>query len=296
MQLLKQEKKQEKFDLIKRGVVLAPYTTFRIGGKAEYFALVHTKQQLLECLNFCKENEVRYFILGKGSNVLFDDRGYRGMVIVNRIETLEQRENRFIVSAGYSFVRLGQLTAKLGYGGLEFASGIPGSVGGAIYMNAGAQGSETKDTLEEVLCFFEGKELVLKKDQMKFGYRFSNFQQEKKVILEACFVCMSALEAKKKQRALLARRIESQPCSDRSCGCVFQNPLPFFAGKLIEEAGMKGHKIGGAMVSFKHANFIVNTENALAADVLAMIASVKQAVFEQSGIVLHEEVRFVAYE
>lgn len=288
--------KQENFELIRRGVAIAPFTTYCIGGKAEYLAVVNTKQQLIDCLTFCSENQIPYFILGKGSNVLFDDRGYRGMVIVNRIEYLEQRENRFLVSSGYSFVRLGQLTAKLGYAGLEFASGIPGSVGGAIYMNAGAQGSETKDTLEEVLCFFEGAELLLKKEQMNFRYRYSNFQDEKKVIIEASFVLQPSSQARAKQKSLLSLRLQSQPYSEKSCGCIFQNPLPFHAGKLIEEANLKGLKVGGAMVSFRHANFIVNAGGASAAEVLEVIAIVKQAVYEKSGLLLQEEVRFVPYE
>lgn len=292
MQLLK----QEKLDFVRKGIALAPFTTYGIGGEAEYLAIVHTKQQLQEAVSFCCQEALPYYILGRGSNVLFDDRGYKGMVIVNRIDFLEQKKHIFRVGAGYSFVRLGQLSAKMGYGGLEFASGIPGSVGGAIYMNAGAQGAETKDTLEEVVCFSEGKEVLLKKEEMQFGYRFSNFQQEKQIILEATFHLTPATDAKEKQKILLAKRMATQPYSDKSCGCIFQNPLPLFAGKLIEEANLKGLQVGGAAISHTHANFIVNAGGATARDVLETIRMIKQIVYEKTGVMLQEEVRFVAYE
>lgn len=276
---------------------LKDLTTFGIGGPANYFIEVRDIPTMQEVLLFCKENKLPYFILGKGSNLLFDDRGFAGVVISNRISFLNKiEEDTWHVGAGYSFSLLGSQTARQGLAGLEFASGIPGSVGGAVYMNAGANGSETCQTLISVnFVTPEGQLLCLSKEELQFGYRFSSFQQKAGAIVGATFRLTKSSEARQKQLDIIEYRKKTQPYDAKSAGCVFRNPSCAHAGALIEKSGLKGKTIGGAQVSPLHANFVINADNASSADILNLIDYIRQEVKTHTGFDLEHEVRCVPY-
>lgn len=278
--------------------LLSDISTFHIGGPAEYFIEVRDIPNLINILSFCKVEGLCYHIVGKGSNSLFPDKGLKGLVILNKLDFIESNEGRFRVGSGYNFSLLGVQTARQGYSGLEFASGIPASVGGAVFMNAGANGSETKDCLYSVE--YLNNDLVLKaylKKDLEFSYRYSSFQKMQGIILAATFHLSHDRQAREKQLKIINYRKNTQPYHEPSVGCIFQNPIDCFdgaclsAGALIEKAGLKGFCIGGVKISDMHANFIVNTGCGKAQDVLALIAFVKEKVFNSFGVMLQEEVR-----
>lgn len=277
---------------------LKDFSTFKIGGKAKFFSIAKTKEDMCMQLLFCQKHNIPVFILGKGSNTLFDDRGFNGLVIQNRIDYLNIKENQFEVGSGYSFARLGVRSAGLGFSGLEFAAGIPATVGGAVFMNAGAGGQETKDTLTSVTYFtIDGEEKVFKKEDLKFGYRVSPFQKWQGAIVEATFELSVLKGAKATQKKALEYRLKTQPYKDPSIGCIFRNPSPDAAAAfLIDKSGLKGMEVGGVKVSEKHANFIVNTKEGKASDVLDLIQKVKEKVYKETGILLEEEIRLIPYE
>ncbi len=277
---------------------LKEYSTFGIGGPAAYFAEVQSSDEMLQVLIHCRQNGLPFFILGKGSNCLFDDRGFNGMVILNKIAHLNRpAQGLFEAGAGYSFSRLGTVTAREGWAGLEFASGIPGTVGGAIFMNAGANGSETFGTLQWVdFISKEGEMSRLKKEELQFGYRTSSFHHREGAIVSAAFQLAPSKEAREKQIGIITYRKNTQPYSEKSAGCVFQNTPCEAAGALIDKCRLKGVKIGGAKVSEKHANFIINEADATSQEVLELIELVKQRVKEQTGIELQSEVRYIQYD
>lgn len=278
-------------------VSLAPLSTFAIGGPARYFTSVQTNDELLQALRFAKDLNIPFHIIGKGSNTLFDDNGFNGLVIQNKISFYKHEENIFHVGAGFSFAHLGIRSAKLGFTGLEFASGIPASVGGALYMNAGAQGQEAKDCLKSVeFLDNNGKFHIYQKADLHFSYRHSSFQEMVGVIIAARFELKKDQEAKNRQLTMYNYRKSTQPYSDKSCGCIFKNPTDISAGALIEKAGLKGLKCGGAEVSLVHANFIVNKNGAKASDVLALVKLIKTKVKEMTGIELIDEIKFIPFE
>lgn len=276
--------------------------TWGIGGAARLFVEVHTPSELAECVRYAHETHLPFFILGKGSNLLFDDRGFDGIVIANRIgfcerEQAEGNKVRFHVGAGYSFSLLGTQTARMQLSGLEFAAGIPGSVGGAIYMNAGANGREVCEAVSEVTYVTEsGSTHILKRSEISFGYRHSSFQEKKGAIASARFELDSSAEARQKQLQIIEYRTRTQPYGDLSAGCVFRNPPAASAGALIEQSGLKGVRIGGAEVSTLHANFLVNKGGATAQDILALAELVKRVVKEKVGVDLEMEVRCIPYQ
>lgn len=278
--------------------LLKDYTTFGIGGPAKYFVEVSSIADMQAALQFCHEHKLSYFILGKGSNSLFDDGGFNGVVIANRIDFVKQpQEGYWHVGAGYSFSLLGSQTARQGWSGLEFASGIPGSVGGAVYMNAGANGKETCESLVGVdFVTPEGELIYLPASALTFRYRFSSFQERQGAIVGATFHLTPSSSAREKQLAIIDYRKKTQPYKAKSAGCVFRNPSCGHAGALIDQAGLKGSTIGGAQVSNIHANFIINTGLASSKDVLALIQHIQEAVFAKTGIHLESEVRCVPYD
>lgn len=273
---------------------LQDLTTFGIGGPAKYFIEVTTVDLLREAISYCYQKNLRYFVLGKGSNTLFSDEGYNGVVILNKIHFCEEEKGVFYVGAGYSFSLLGSQTARKGWAGLEFASGIPGSVGGAVYMNAGANGGETFQYLTEVTYVNEqGKLEVLPKGKLQWGYRMSSFQGLKGAIAAAKFHLIPSGEARARQLKIIEYRTKTQPYGDMSAGCVFRNAPHSSAGALIEQCGLKGFSIGGAEVSPMHANFIVNRKDAKAQDVIDLATYVKKVVHEKTGHDLEMEVRVI---
>lgn len=276
---------------------LKDVSTFEIGGPARLFVEVSTVDEMKEVLSYCHFNSIPFFILGKGSNCLFDDRGFDGLVIQNKISFMRIKESEVEVGAGYSFSLLGSKTAKLGLSGLEFASGIPATVGGAIFMNAGANGKETFDHLSEV-TFVDDKGIlsVLDAKELQSSYRFSSFQNKKGAIVSAKFTLTPSEEARTKQLSIIEYRMKTQPYREPSIGCIFKNPEGFSAGALIEKSGLKGFSLGGAEVSLKHANFIVNKQGALATDVLSLAKQVQEQVRQATGVELEMEVRCIPYQ
>lgn len=275
---------------------LSQISTFGIGGPARFFAEVQKIDELQSLLSYCYSQKLPHIMIGKGSNCLFDDRGFDGLVILNKITFCQFDWPVVHVGAGYSFSLLGTQTARKGWAGLEFASGIPGSVGGAVYMNAGASGVETCESLIEVTFVNEKGELeVLRRDQIEFSYRFSGFHNRKGAIVSAKFLLQPFEEARKKQLSIIEYRTRTQPYGDKSAGCIFRNPESQSAGALIQQSGLKGKRIGGAEVSTMHANFIVNKAGATAKDILELAAHVKNTVKEKTGVDLEMEIRCIPY-
>lgn len=284
--------------LFQENKFLSDLTTFGIGGPARYFAEINHIEEMQHAIEACTQRQIPYFILGKGSNCLFDDRGYNGAILLNKINFFHRLSPfEFHLGAGYSFSLLGTQTARLGLSGLEFASGIPGSVGGAVYMNAGANGRETADSLVSV-DFVDERGILhhLKKEELLFSYRTSSFQQRKGAIVGATFHLTPSSTARDKQFEIISYRKKTQPYREMSAGCVFRNPSCGSAGALIEKSGLKGISIGEAKVSEVHANFIVNLSKASSQDVLQLIALVKKQVQEKIGVDLESEIRYVPFE
>jgi UDP-N-acetylmuramate dehydrogenase len=270
---------------------LSQLSTFGIGGPARFFTEVQKTEELQGLLKYCDAQQLPFFVVGKGSNCLFDDRGFDGLVILNKIAFCQFDWPIIHVGAGYSFSLLGTQSARKGWAGLEFASGIPGSVGGAVYMNAGASGTETCESLFEVSFVDKKGELeVLTRDQIAFSYRSSTFQKRKGVIASAKFLLRPSEEARKKQLGIIDYRTRTQPYSDKSAGCIFRNSESHSAGALIQQCGLKGKRIGGAEVSTVHANFIVNKGGATSKDILELADDVKKTVKEKTGIDLEMEI------
>jgi UDP-N-acetylmuramate dehydrogenase len=267
---------------------LSEFSTFGIGGPIRLFVEVSTIEEMEEALSLGHP----WLVVGKGSNCLFADVGFDGLVILNKIDFCEWQENSVFVGSGYSFSLLGVQSARKGLSGLEFASGIPATVGGAIFMNAGANGKETKDALKSVL-YFDGKRQEFAREELSFSYRTSPFQKLPGVILGATFALTAEPAARQNQLKIVDYRMKTQPLKDKSVGCIFRNPPGDAAGRLIEQCGLKGTKIGGAKVSEVHANFIVNENKATSQDVRALIALIQKTVFEKTGVELESEVRFV---
>ena len=274
---------------------LKELTTFGIGGLAKYWQDVRSIPEMQNALMICRESNLPYFILGKGSNCLFDDQGFDGVILVNKIDFFEHPSPEiFHIGAGYSFSLLGTQTARQGWSGLEFASGIPGSVGGAVFMNAGANGRETCESLVSVdFVDDQGMLKQIHKSELLFSYRHSSFQTMAGAIVGATFMLTPSATARAKQLEIIAYRTKTQPYGEMSAGCIFKNPTCGHAGALIEQSGLKGMSIGDAQVSTLHANFIVNKGSATAKDVHALIAHIKKEVKAKTKIDLESEVRYI---
>lgn len=276
--------------------LLSEVSTLGIGGPARYYVEVKTINEMQEVLSYCFQEGLGTFILGKGSNCLFDSNGINRVCIHNKIDFYHEPEVGHIhVGAGYSFSLLGTQTAKKGYSGLEFASGIPASCGGAVFMNAGAQGMQTWTNLQYVDYITPQGELKrFTKDELSYGYRVTSFHQMQGAIVGAYFVLSLKPDARAKQLELLEARIHTQPYSEKSAGCIFKNPQNSAAGLLIDKSGLKGFQIGGAKVSELHGNFLINTSGATSSDFLALIEHVQRVVKEKTGHELHREVFWVS--
>jgi UDP-N-acetylmuramate dehydrogenase len=289
-----------------RGKVLtaekfAKYTSLGVGGSIRLVFFPSTNEALIDAFQFIKRENITYKIVGKGSNLLPDDETFEGIVLnLTKIEPkLEQHsETRFTIHAGYPLQPLSRLLAKEGFTGHEFLSGIPGTIGGAIYMNAGTPEGEIKDVLIQATIVDGGGNVRnVSQADLQFGYRSSALQKSDDVLIlagdfyfEKERVAGSSLEYIKQARTV---RKEKQPIELPTCGSVFRNPPGGYAGALIETAGLKGFQIGGAQVSSKHANFIVNRGGASAADVRALILHIQATIKEETGIELLPEVEFM---
>lgn len=323
MQLLKDL--EGRFGLsLGENVSLASYCSYKLGGPAEYFCEPENVESLQAVLAACRELNIPVTVIGKGSNLLISDRGVRGMVIClsekfsrqgflarcpepgaypkllaslsDEPQAAEDGNFYFLSEAGASLIDTAKRVSAEGLWGLEFACGIPGAVGGALYMNAGAYDGQTKDTA--VVTYYLDKEYEIKEargEEQAFGYRTSLFQQKGYIILGTC-CCLKAGDPEAVGAAVAdyqARRKKSQPLDLPSCGSVFKRPSGYYAGKLIMDSGLQGYRVGGAEVSTKHAGFIVNIGGATAADVNAVITHVRETVLEKYGVQLETEVRYI---
>lgn len=287
---------------VEENVSLKKYTTYRCGGTARCVVYPKNVDALGDLLKILNTEKIKYKIIGNGSNLLFSDNLYDGVLIkLNEFDDIEFfSKNKIRVGAGYSLIKLSLGAAKKGLTGLEFASGIPGTVGGAIYMNAGAYKSDMGYIVESVKVLTpEYKIISLENKELDFHYRSSFFQKHKgyiclEVILKLNVGKREAIEEVIRERR--KRRIESQPLEYPSAGSVFRNPEGNFAGKLIEDAGLKGTTHGGAMISDKHANFVVNYKKATASDIKYLIDEAHDKVLKEFGIDLHCEQEFVNWE
>ncbi len=275
---------------------MSPYTTFHIGGEADVLVSPKNREELKQSLLLAKQHGLPIMMLGKGSNLLVSDNGIEGVVIhlgegFDEIELTD--ENTVVCGAGASLAALCSFALSNSLCGLEFAYGIPGSVGGAVYMNAGAYGGEVKDVIASVTYLTpDGEIKTAAGEELDFSYRHSRFSGKNDVILSAEFKL--SLDEKEKIRErmddYIGRRKDKQPLNFPSAGSVFKRPEGHFAGTLIEQSGLKGYTIGGAQVSEKHAGFIINIGGATCKDVLDLIEHIKAVVFERYGVVLENEV------
>ena len=287
---------------IKKNVLLQNYTTFRIGGKAKYFFLAKNKKDLIRAILVAKKFKLPLFVLGGGSNLLVADEGFKGLIIkMQNAKFKMQNENskcKIFCEAGTPLSLIVSKAVKKNLMGLEWAVGIPGAVGGAIYGNAGAFGRTMKDTVKSVEVFDTKTEKVkiLKDKDCKFSYRDSIFKKNKNlIILSAIFQLKKGKksEIKKKIKENLHYRKERQPLNFPSAGSVFKNPLGFSAGELIDKCGLKGKRVGNVKISEKHANFIVNLGNGKAKDVIKLIKLIKREVKKKFSVTLEEEIQYV---
>ena len=277
---------------------MSRHTTFRVGGEAECVIVVETKDELSKIISYLGRLEQEYFILGNGSNLLVGDGGYRGvMVALNKAWSgISTDHGRIRAGAGALLSAVAKQALRNALTGLEFASGIPGTVGGAVVMNAGAYGAEMADVLGRVtLLTPEGNVLVSDPGELALGYRASNIPGRNCVVLEAEFSLDPGREEQILQRMeeFAARRKEKQPLEYPSAGSTFKRPAGHFAGKLIEDAGLRGFSVGGAQVSKKHCGFVINRGKATARDVRDLCQEVQKRVLEHSGVELELEVRLL---
>lgn len=277
---------------------LKEHTSFKIGGSAELYVCPNNLMELITVLNILKENGVPYFLLGAGSNLLIGDGGVRGAVIKlgEGFDYAHAKGDYILAGAGVSLAKLSAEAKNAELTGLEFASGIPGSLGGAIFMNAGAYGGEMKDVIKEVSYIDnDGSVKTVSGAECDFGYRKSMFSDGGKIIISAKLTLNKGNKEEiiTAMRDLNARRKEKQPLEYPSAGSTFKRPEGHFAGALIEEAGLKGYTVGGAQVSEKHAGFVINKGGATAKDVMDLIAYVQKTVLEKSGVELEPEVKII---
>jgi UDP-N-acetylmuramate dehydrogenase len=276
---------------------MADHTSFRIGGGAEVMAFPKSAGELSALLRLCDAIDEKPAILGAGTNVLAPDEGLKGIVICLKdcLDGMEHvDENRIRIMAGVTMTRAAIFAANLGLGGLEFAHGIPGSVGGGVYMNAGAYGGEIKDVCESVdIMDFDGNIHTLSAEEMEFSYRHSILEERDGIVLSAVFRLEKkpVIEIKEKMKELMGKRSASQPLDLPSAGSAFKRPVGGYAAALIDQAGLKGYSVGGAAISTKHAGFAVNLGGATAQDVKNLLQQVSDIVYEKSGIRLEPEVR-----
>ncbi|MDD2620036.1 MAG: UDP-N-acetylmuramate dehydrogenase [Syntrophomonadaceae bacterium] len=286
---------------IKFNEPLKNHTSFAIGGPADLMFIPESIEELRKVIFLCQKQQMKYFILGQGSNILVRDKGIRGVVIKlnNILANITVDKEQITAEAGISISNLAQEAARHELSGLEFAEGIPGSLGGAVVMNAGAYGGEMKNVLLEVTAI--NKDGNIKKytpDEMLMTYRKSIFQFNGSIVVSAVIKLQKDKKESIKARMddYAARRQEKQPLDFPSAGSTFRRPENYFVGPMIEELGLKGFKIGGAQVSAKHAGFIINSGNASARDVLELIAYIQKKVRERYGVELQTEIKVVGEE
>jgi len=282
---------------IKQNASLSDYTNTDTGGPADWLAFPTTVEETQKLVKFAKNNQLAITIIGNASNLIVRDSGIEGLVIIlTKMNTIEVSENKIIAQAGAALITASEIARDASLSGLEFAAGIPGSVGGAVFMNAGAYGGEISQVVvAATLLNADGEVITLNADELDFGYRHSSIQNDGGVILSATFSLVPGDRAtiKFKMDDFNARRADKQPLEWPSCGSVFKRPAGFYAGKLIHDAGLQGYTSGGAQVSKKHAGFIINIGEGTATDYLNVIKHVQDTVFKQFQVHLEIEVRVI---
>ena len=275
---------------------MSRHTTFRVGGPADFFVTPKAKEEVRDVVRICKEAGMPYYIIGNGSNLLVSDAGYRGVIIQIYKEMNEVKVEGDLVKAQAGALLSGIAAKALGaeLTGFEFASGIPGTIGGACVMNAGAYGGEMKDVLESVTVLTgEGKIIELGRNELELGYRTSVIAKKGYIVLGAVLKLERGDGEKIKtyMDELKEKRVTKQPLEYPSAGSTFKRPEGYFAGKLIEDAGLRGFQVGGAQVSEKHCGFVINRDHATAADIMELMRQVQIRVKENSGVDLEPEVK-----
>jgi UDP-N-acetylmuramate dehydrogenase len=299
MEAIKHKLEQLNIGKILLNEPLKKHTTIKIGGPADLFIEPKGIEQLKDALRVLKEHNVSIRVIGRGSNLLIPDEGIRGAVIKmgNGLDHLVEDGDRITVGAGYPLVKLATIMSRKGKAGLAFAGGIPGSVGGAVFMNAGAHGSDVSKILVRAhILFPDGSLKWLSNEEMKFSYRTSVLQNEHKgYCIEAEFQLADGNkdEIVAEMKKFKDYRRETQPWNNPCCGSVFRNPLPHHAGKLVQDAGLKGYKLGGAKISELHGNFIVNDGDATFKDVMSLIQYIKETVKTKYSVELQTEVEII---
>lgn len=288
-------------DCVKINEKMSSHTTFRIGGEAEYFVTPKDRAGVEGTLLLCKEQMLPLYVIGNGSNLLVSDEGVKGVVLqIGRgLSQVEITEGKIVAQAGAMLTQVANMAGKNGYTGMEFAVGIPGTIGGAVAMNAGAYGGEIKDVIASATVLTPlGEVSKLTKEQLELGYRTSKVTRENCIVLEAEFLLAAGNleEIKAMSNKNMQARAEKQPLEYPSAGSTFKRPEGYFAGKLIMDAGLRGYSVGDAQVSEKHCGFLINKGNATAKDMMTLINQVQEKVKEQYGVMLEPEVKMIGFQ
>ncbi|WP_372997562.1 UDP-N-acetylmuramate dehydrogenase [Lutispora sp.] len=286
------------FSNIKLNEPMKNHTSFKVGGNADIFIEPDNANELVEFIRYAKENNIPYYIMGNGTNMLVSDEGIRGAVIKlgDKISSVEVVDDKVIAQCGAKLPDVANIAAEYSLTGLEFACGIPGSIGGTVAMNAGAYESEMKDVVESVEVLDSNLQYkVLQSKEMEFGYRKSAISKHNYIVLGCTFKLKKG--SKSDIKALMdeytERRQNKQPLDMPSAGSIFKRPEGYYAGKLIEDAGLRGMTIGGAQVSEKHCGFIINKGDATARDIYNLIKHIQKTIYERFGVKLETEVKLI---
>ena len=275
---------------------MSRHTTFRVGGNADYYVMPSSVESIQKLITLCKKENVSFYIIGNGSNVLVSDSGYRGVIIevCRAMNQIQVEGTKIRVQAGALLSKVANEALKNSLTGFEFAAGIPGTLGGAVVMNAGAYGGEMKDVIcQATVVTKEGELLTLKAEELELGYRTSIIKRKDYIVVEAVLSLKEGNQDQIKEYMddLKNRRTTKQPLEYPSAGSTFKRPEGYFAGKLIEDAGLRGFTVGGAQVSEKHCGFVINKDHATAKDIFDLINQVSERVKENSGVDLEPEVK-----
>ena len=274
------------------------HTTFRVGGPADYFVMPKNIEEVQRIVAFCKDAKMPYYVLGNGSNLLVSDAGYRGVIIqiYKSMSEITVEGTTIRAQAGALLSKIGNIALDAELTGFEFAAGIPGAVGGAVVMNAGAYGGEMKDILKSATVLTtDGEVLTLYNKELELGYRTSIIAKKDYVVLEAEYELQkgSKEDIRAKMDELKVQRVTKQPLEYPSAGSTFKRPEGHFAGKLIQDAGLRGFSVGGAQVSEKHCGFVINKGDATAADIIELMRQVSEKVMQEFGVLLEPEVKML---
>ena len=277
---------------------MANHTTFKCGGNASLYIAPNSTDELVKVLEVLRNENYPYMVIGNGSNLLVKDSGYDGAIVEvdKKISEIDVRGEEIIVEAGAKLSKVATIAMENDLAGFEFAHGIPGNMGGAVVMNAGAYGGEMKDVLKWVKVVDQNGEIkTLENEELELGYRTSRVMKEKMIVLEACIKLDLGVmgDIAEVMALLMSKRKASQPLEYPSAGSTFKRPEGYFAGKLVQDAGMKGYRVGDAMVSDKHSGFVINCGNATATEVIQVIEDVQAKVKEDFGVDLEPEVRII---